>query len=51
MSLQALFEAEARAELLLDECVRRAMIRPGITESALSDEVCALASEMFGVER
>jgi Xaa-Pro dipeptidase len=51
MALQALFDAEARAQALLDECMRRAMIRPGVTESELSDEICALASELFGVER
>lgn len=44
-------DAQAKAAHLFDEIERRAMIRPGIGEQALSDEIRDLAAEMFGVTR
>ncbi|CDO86776.1 aminopeptidase [Mycobacterium triplex] len=46
-----LVDAQAKAAQLFDEIERRAMIRPGVGEQALSDEIRDLAAEMFGVTR
>ena len=46
-----LIGAENRARQLFAECVRRNLVVPGKTEQALSDELCGLASEMFGTRR
>lgn len=46
-----LLEAERLAARLFDEIERRAMIRPGVGERQLSDEIARLAAEMFGVTR
>lgn len=51
MSLQDLLAAEVRARELLAECIRRDLVVPGKTESALSDEIAALALELFGVTK
>ncbi len=50
-SIQELIAAEARAQQLLDECVRLQAIVPGTTERALSERVFAIAESMFGVKR
>lgn len=44
-------DAEAKATQLFEEVGRRAMIRSGIAERQLSDEIYQLAHEMFGVTR
>ncbi|OBE95639.1 M24 family metallopeptidase [Mycobacterium sp. 852002-10029_SCH5224772] len=49
--VQRLLDAEHKAAQLFDEIERRAMIRPGIGEKKLSDEIHELAGEMFGVTR
>jgi Xaa-Pro aminopeptidase len=49
--VQRLLDAEAKAAQLFDEIERRAMIRAGVGEQQLSDEIHALAAEMFGVTR
>lgn len=49
--VERLLDAERKAAQLFDEIERRAMIRPGIGEKALSDEIHDLAGEMFGVTR
>lgn len=46
----ALLDAQAKAEELFT-AVSDSLIRPGITERALSDEIHDLAGEMFGVTR
>ena len=46
-----LLDAQAKAAQLFDEVERRAMIRPGVSEQQLSDEINDLAAEMFGVTR
>lgn len=48
---ERLLDAQAKAEQLFDEIERRAMIRPGISEKQLSDEINQLAAEMLGVTR
>jgi len=48
--ISELLAAEARARELFAECVRRSMIVPGKTERELSNDVFALANEMFGVD-
>ena len=48
---ERLLDAQAKAGRLFDEVERRAMIRPGVTERQLSDEINHLAAEMFGVTR
>ncbi len=48
---ERLLDAQAKAEQLFDEIERRAMIRVGVGEQELSDEIHALAGEMFGVTR
>lgn len=49
--VERLLDAERKAAQLFDEIERRAMIRPGIGEKALSDEIHDLAGAMFGVTR
>jgi Xaa-Pro aminopeptidase len=46
---EGLLEAQNRAHALFAE-IERSLIRPGIRESQLSDEIYALAAEIFGVE-
>jgi Xaa-Pro aminopeptidase len=46
-----LLDAQDKAAQLFDEIERRAMIRPGVGEQQLSDEIRDLAAEMFGVTR
>ncbi len=45
----ALLDAQRKARRLFDE-IAATLIRPGITESRLSEEIHALAHERFGVE-
>jgi Xaa-Pro dipeptidase len=49
--VERLLDAEAKAAELFDEIERRAMIRAGVGERELSDEIHALAAEKFGVTR
>jgi len=46
-----LLDAQEKAAQLFDEIERRAMIRPGVSEKQLSDEINQLAAEMLGVTR
>lgn len=46
-----LLDAQDRAVELFDEVGRRQMVRAGVTERALSDEIRDLAADMFGVTR
>jgi Xaa-Pro dipeptidase len=46
---ERLLDAQDKAEQLFDEIQRRAMIRPGVGERQVSDEIRDLAAEMFGV--
>jgi Xaa-Pro aminopeptidase len=50
-STTALVAAENRARELFDACVERGLVVAGKSERMLSDEVCELASIMFGVRR
>ncbi len=45
----SLLDAQNKADLLFREC-ERSLIRPGVTESQLSQEIHALAADRFGVE-
>ena len=47
--VQRLLDAQGKAERLFNEIERRAMIRPGVGERQLSDEIRDLAAEMLGV--
>ena len=49
--VRRLVDAQDKAAQLFDEIERRAMIRPGVGEQQLSDEIRDLAAEMFGVTR
>ncbi|MEC4764409.1 M24 family metallopeptidase [Mycobacterium sherrisii] len=49
--VQRLLDAQEKAAQLFDEIERRAMIRPGVGEKQLSDEIRDLAAAMFGVTR
>ena len=49
--MQRLLDAQDKAAQLFDEVERRQMIRAGIGERELSDEIRDLAAEMFGVTR
>lgn len=51
LRIEKLLDAQSKAAQLFDEIERRGMVRPGIGERALSDEIRDLAAEMFGVER
>ena len=46
---ERLLDAQDKAAQLFDEIERRGMIRPGVGEQELSDEIRDLAAEMFGV--
>ena len=48
---ERLLDAQDKAAQLFDEIERRAMIRAGVGEKELSDEIHALAGQMFGVTR
>ena len=48
--LAELQAAEARAVALFAQIAERGLIRPGVTESRLSEEIYTLAAEQFGVE-
>jgi Xaa-Pro dipeptidase len=48
---ERLRDAEAKAAQLFDEIERRAIIRAGIGEQELSDEINVLAADLFGVKR
>jgi len=44
-----LLEAQARAEALFRQVEARRLIRPGITEKGLNDEIYTLAQELYGI--
>jgi Xaa-Pro aminopeptidase len=46
-----LLAAQASAQALFDEVVRRSLVRPGALESQLSDQVRDLGAELFGTDR
>src|SRR5689334_4289876 len=46
-----LLDAQNKAAQLFDEIERGGLIRAGVTERVLSDEIRDLAAEMFGVDR
>ncbi|OCB33054.1 aminopeptidase [Mycobacterium malmoense] len=48
---ERLLDAQRKAARLFDEIERRAMIRPGVTEKQLSDEINRLAADLLGVTR
>jgi Xaa-Pro aminopeptidase len=48
---RGLVEAEAKAEALFEEVVRRGLIAPGRWESQVSDNVRDLAADLFGTRR
>ncbi|CAN5720387.1 M24 family metallopeptidase [soil metagenome] len=48
--LAGLYAAQAQAEALFAAIEAAGLVRPGVLESALSDEIHALAAEQFGVE-
>lgn len=48
---QALWNAQLRAEALFAAVVGQGLIRPGVLESELSEEIHALARARFGVQR
>jgi Xaa-Pro aminopeptidase len=48
---ERLLDAQAKAEQLFDEIERREMIRPGIGERQLSDEINAVAADLLNVTR
>jgi Xaa-Pro dipeptidase len=45
-----LLEAQTKAENLFREIDAGTLIRPGITESSLNDDIYALAKEMYGID-
>lgn len=47
--VQELRAAQRKAEALFHEIERRELIRPGITESRLNEEIYDLAEEMYGI--
>lgn len=51
MRVEKLLEAQRKAGQLFDEIERGGLIRAGVTERQLSDEIRDLAAEMFGVDR
>ncbi len=51
MRVERLRDAQANAAALFGEIERRGMVRPGVGERQLSDEIRDLAADMFGVTR
>lgn len=49
--VDALRDAERKANTLFDEVVARGLIVPGVGERELSDQIRALAEELFGVRK
>jgi len=49
--VRRLLDAEHKAARLFDEIERRGMIRPGVSERHLSDEINELAADLLGVTR
>lgn len=49
--VEQLLDAQVHAVALFDEIARRGMVRPGVGERQLSDEIRDLAADMFGVTR
>ena len=49
--MRKLLDAQDKAVQLFAEIERRGMVRPGVSEKALSDEIHDLAGAMFGVTR
>ena len=49
--IERLLDAQEKAAQLFDEIERRAMLRPGVSEQELSDDINHLAAQMFGVTR
>lgn len=49
--VERLLDAQTKAAALFDEIERRGMVRPGVGEQQLSDEIADLAAERFGVTR
>jgi Xaa-Pro aminopeptidase len=49
--VERLLDAQTKAAALFDEIERRGMIRPGVGEQQLSEEIAGLAAERFGVTR
>ncbi|AAS06485.1 aminopeptidase [Mycobacterium avium subsp. paratuberculosis 10-4404] len=49
--VRRLLDAQDKAAQLFDEIERRGMIRPGVAERQLSDEIHDLAGAMFGVRQ
>lgn len=48
---ERLLDAQAKAAQLFDEVERRGIIRPGVSERQVSDEINQLAAQLFGVTR
>ncbi|WP_428342553.1 M24 family metallopeptidase [Mycobacterium sp.] len=48
---ERLLDAQAKAAQLFDEIEQRGLIRPGVGEKELSDEINALAADLLGVTR
>ena len=46
-----LLDAQANAQTLFDEVLRRSLVRPGAFESQVSNEVRDLGAELFGTDR
>lgn len=49
--VERLLDAQTKAAALFDEIEGRGMVRPGVGERQLSDEIADLAADMFGVTR
>lgn len=49
--VEQLLDAQAKAAQLFDEVERRGIIRPGVSELQVSDEINDLAGQLFGVTR
>jgi Xaa-Pro aminopeptidase len=50
-NLEALQEAERKAQILFDEIQNRGLISPGKTEKDLNEAIYQLAFEMFGIDK
>lgn len=50
-TLNALIQAEAKAETLFQAVESQGLIRPGLTERDISDKVYELAFELFGIRK
>jgi len=47
----ALLDAQGKAQPLFEEIDARKLIRPGVAETKINEDIYVLAGKMYGIER